>query len=51
MRIQKIWRANAAFFIYFFRGDYYSTVAYVTFFSKEKALYKACPNQVPVASP
>jgi len=28
------------------RGDYYSTVAYVTFFSKEKALYKACSNQV-----
>jgi len=27
------------------RGDYYTTVAYVTFFSKDKALYKACPNE------
>jgi hypothetical protein len=46
MRIHKICRANAAFLFIYYRGDYYSTVAYVTFFSKEKALYKACPNQV-----
>jgi len=27
------------------RGEYYSVVASVTFFSKEKTLYKACTNQ------
>jgi len=27
------------------RGEYYSVVACVTFFSKEKTLYKACTNQ------
>lgn len=27
------------------RGEYYSVVAAVTFFSKEKTLYKACTNQ------
>lgn len=28
------------------RGDYYSTVANITYFQKDKALYKACPNQI-----
>jgi len=28
------------------RGEYYSTMATITFFSKEKALYKACGEQV-----
>jgi len=28
------------------RGDYYSTMANITYFQKDKALYKACPNQV-----
>jgi len=27
------------------RGDYYSTMANITYFQKDKALYKACPNQ------
>merc|ERR1719348_2111912 len=28
------------------RGDYYNTMATITYFQKDKALYKACPNQV-----
>eukprot|EP00088_Acartia_fossae_P046737 TRINITY_DN5054_c0_g2_i1.p1 TRINITY_DN5054_c0_g2~~TRINITY_DN5054_c0_g2_i1.p1 ORF type:complete len:620 (+),score=202.71 TRINITY_DN5054_c0_g2_i1:71-1930(+) len=28
------------------RGDYYSCMASITYFQKDKALYKACPNQV-----
>jgi len=28
------------------KGDYYNTVATVTFFSKDKALYKACGKQI-----
>jgi len=28
------------------RGDYYSCVASITFFSKDKALYKACSNKM-----
>lgn len=28
------------------RGDYYSTMANITYFQKDKALYKACSNQV-----
>jgi len=28
------------------RGEYYSAIATVTYFTKDKSLYKACPNQV-----
>ena len=28
------------------RGEYYSCLASITYFTKDKALYKACPNQV-----
>ena len=31
-----------------YRGEYYSCLASVTYFSKDKALYKACPNQVKI---